>query len=253
MRLAGKVALVTGGTRGIGAAIVRLFSEEGAAVWFCGRRPEPGEELERELREAGREVTFARCDVSREADVSGLVGAVVERHGRLDVVVSNAGIGPSATVERTTLELWREVLDANVTSMFLVAKHAIPALRRSGGGSIVNLGSTYGVVGAAGSTAYAVSKAAAISFSRSLALEVAADRIRVNALCPGATETPMHQEWLAAQPDPEVSRRELLGRHPLGRLSTPAEQAQAALFLASDESQFVTGHALLVDGGYTAI
>jgi NAD(P)-dependent dehydrogenase (short-subunit alcohol dehydrogenase family) len=178
---------------------------------------------------------------------------IMERYGRLDVLVNNAGITVSGTVEDTTLDDWRAVLDANITTMFLVTKYAIPALRRSSAGSIINLGSTYGVVGAAGSAAYAVSKAAAINLARTLALELAGDGIRVNALCPGATATPMNIEWLAAQPDPEQARRALVAKHPIGRMSSPEEQAGAALFLASDDASFVTGHALMADGGYTAI
>jgi NAD(P)-dependent dehydrogenase (short-subunit alcohol dehydrogenase family) len=177
----------------------------------------------------------------------------VERSGRLDIVVNSAGVAPSSRVEDTTLAAWQQVLDVNVSGMFLVTRQSIPHLRRSGGGAIVNVGSTYGVVGAAGSAAYALSKAAAISFSKSLALELAPDRIRVNALCPGATATPLNEEWLQAQADPEEALRLLVRRHPMGRLATAMEQAHGALYLVSDEASFVTGHALLVDGGYTAI
>jgi NAD(P)-dependent dehydrogenase (short-subunit alcohol dehydrogenase family) len=251
-RLGGRVALVTGGTSGIGEAAVRLFAADGARVSFCGRRAEPGRALERELLEAGRDVLFLPCDVSREEEVRKLIGATADRYGRLDVVLSNAGVSPSATVEQTSAEVWREVMDINVTGMFLVAKHAVPVLRRGGGGTIINVGSTYGVRGAAGSAAYAVSKAAAIGLTRTLALEVARDRIRVNALCPGAVATPLHQQWLAQQADPDRAQRDLVARHPWGRISTAEEQARAALFLACDDASFVTGHALLVDGGYTA-
>lgn len=252
-RLDGRVALVTGGTRGIGEAIVRLFVAEGAAVSFCGRRRDVGEALQRDLERAGGASLYVDADVSEEGDVRRLVAATLERFGRLDIVVNNAGITASGPVETLSVDTWRSVMEHNVTSMFLVSRETIPALRAAGGGSIINLGSTYGVVGAAGNSAYGVSKAAAINFSKHLALELAPDRIRVNAICPGATMTPMNLEWADAQADPEAAQRALAARHPIGRLSSPEEQARAALFLASDDSSYVTGTALMVDGGYTAI
>ena len=251
-RLEGRVALVTGGTQGIGAAIVRLFAAAGASVAFCGRRRAGGEALQQELIGLGRDGFFVEADVSREEHARRLVAQTLERFGRLDIVVNNAGITASGPVEHLAVKTWRDVMENNVTSMFLVSREAIPALRKAGGGSIINLGSTYGVVGSAGNSAYGVSKAAAINFSRHLALELAPDHIRVNALCPGAVATPMNREWADAQTDPEGALRELAEKHPIGRISSPEEQARAALFLASDESSFVTGSALMSDGGYTA-
>jgi NAD(P)-dependent dehydrogenase (short-subunit alcohol dehydrogenase family) len=252
-RLSDKVALVSGGTRGIGEAIVRVFAAEGAAVAFSGRRRDVGEALQSELEAGGLVSLYVNADASREEDVKRLVTTTLERFGRLDVVVNNAGITASGPVEHMSVNTWRDVMEHNVTSMFLVSREVIPALRAAGGGSIINLGSTYGVVGAAGSSAYGVSKAAAINFSRHLALELAPDRIRVNALCPGATMTPMNLEWADAQDDPEAAQRALARRHPIGRIASSLEQARAALFLASDDASYVTGHALMVDGGYTAI
>lgn len=250
--LSDRIALVTGGSRGIGEAIVRRFSAAGATVVLCSRSSADGLALAEELTGQGRTVVFTSCDVTSETEVRSMIGMILERYGRLDVLVNNAGITVSGSLEESTLDSWRATLEANITTMFLVTKYAIPALRRSRAGSIINLGSTYGVVGAAGSAAYAVSKAAAISLSKTLALELAADGIRVNALCPGATATPMNTEWLAAQPDPEQALRDLVAKHPIGRMSSPDEQAGAALFLASDDSSFVTGHALMADGGFTA-
>lgn len=252
-RLAGKVALVSGGTRGIGEAIVRVFAAEGASVAYSGRRRDSGEALQRELEAAGLATFYVTADASEEADVKRLVAATLERFGRLDVVVNNAGITASGPVEHMSVDTWRNVMEHNVTSMFLVSREVIPALRAAGGGSIINLGSTYGVVGAAGNSVYGVSKAAAINFSRHLALELAPDGIRVNALCPGATRSPMNLEWAEAQADPAGAQRDLAARHPIGRTSSTEEQARAALFLASSDSSFVTGTALMVDGGYTAI
>jgi NAD(P)-dependent dehydrogenase (short-subunit alcohol dehydrogenase family) len=251
-RLAGRVALVTGGSQGIGAAVVRLFAAEGAAVTFTARGVAGGRALERGLRAQGLRVRFVRADVSREPQVRRLIAGLVAADGRLDIVVNAAGITASGPVEGFTLRDWRSIFDANVAGTFLVCKHAVPHLRASGYGSVVNLGSTYGFIGVPGSSAYAATKAAVISLTRSLALELAPDGVRVNALCPGATATPMNLTWLAAQPDPEGALRLLTAQHPIGRLATPEEQAQAALFLASDAASYVTGTTLLVDGGRTA-
>lgn len=252
MRLTGKVALVTGGNRGIGEAIVRLFADEGAKVVFCSRRTSPSEVIEREEREAGHDVHFVQCDVSKEDQVKQLVDETVARYGQLNIVVNNAGIAPAGTVENTDLSTWQEVIDINVTGTFLVSKYSIPHLRAAGGGSIINLGSTFGVVGAPGSAAYTVTKAAAINFSKSLALELAGDGIRVNALCPTATDTPFLHDWAEETGDHDGTINWLVEHIPLGRLADPMEQARGALFLACDDASFVTGHALLVDGGYTA-
>jgi len=251
MRLEGKIALITGGNRGIGEAMVRLFSAEGAKVVLTGRRAETEEGVAAQLRALGRDVTFLRGDVREEASVAELIAAVLDRHGRLDVVVNNAGIAPASPVEAMDVALWDDLMAVNVRGMFLTSKHAIPALRETKG-CIINLGSTFGVVGAAGSAAYAVTKAAAINFSKSLALELAPDGIRVNAICPGGTDTEFLHEWFESTGDARGTEQWLIDHHPLGRLGTPAEQARAALFLASDEASFITGHALLVDGGYTA-
>jgi NAD(P)-dependent dehydrogenase (short-subunit alcohol dehydrogenase family) len=251
MRLEGKVALITGGNRGIGKAMVRLFSAEGAKVVFAARREDLGKAVEEEVRAAGGDVTFIACDVTDEAAVSDLIAATVETYGRLDIVVNNAGIAPASPIETMDAEVWDELMACNVRSMFLVSKHAIPKLRESRG-CIINLGSTFGTVGAAGSAGYAVTKAAAINFSKSLAVELAGDGIRVNALCPGGTETEFLHEWFDSTGDAEGTEQWLVEHHPLGRLGQPEDQARAALFLASDDASFVTGHSMLVDGGYTA-
>jgi NAD(P)-dependent dehydrogenase (short-subunit alcohol dehydrogenase family) len=251
-RLSGKVVLVTGGARGIGEAITRLFASEGANVHFCGRNEERGTALEAEVRDAGGVASYAKCDVADEQAVKAWVDGVAAAEGRIDAVINNAGIAPAGPLEELSLDTWNEVVSTNVTSMFLVTRASIPHLRAGGGGTIVNLGSTFGVVGANGSAVYAMTKAAAISLSKSMALELAPDGIRVNALCPGGTETPFIKDWFVATGDPDGTRTWLTEHHPMGRLGQPDEQAKAALFLVSDESSFVTGHALLVDGGYTA-
>lgn len=251
MKLENKVALITGGNRGIGEAMVRLFSQEGAEVVFVGRRVELGQKVEAELREEGRDVTFIATDVTDEGNVADLVRRTLDAYGKIDIVVNNAGIAPAAPVEAMDVAVWDQLMACNVRSMFLVSKHAIPALRETKG-CIINLGSTFGTVGAAGSAGYAVTKAAAINFAKSLAVELAPDGIRVNALCPGGTNTEFLHEWFESTGDAAGTEQWLVDHHPLGRLGTPAEQARAALFLASDDASFMTGHAMLVDGGYTA-
>jgi NAD(P)-dependent dehydrogenase (short-subunit alcohol dehydrogenase family) len=251
-RLDGRIALVTGGATGIGAAIVRLFAKEGARVSFCSRSEQPGRDLERELKGEGCEVVFFPCDAAIEAEAKALVKSTVDRYRGIDIVVNNAAVSKLVSVEEMTLDDWQFILSKNLTSMFLVSRESIPVLRRARHPSIINLGSTYAVVGASGSAAYALTKAGAVSFSKTLALELAGDGIRVNALCPGATETRLYHEWLGSQADAEKAKSDLAAKHPLGRIGQPEEMAGAALFLASEEASFVTGHALLVDGGYTA-
>lgn len=252
MRLAGKVAIVTGGSTGIGAAIVRLFAKEGARVAFCSRSEQPGRDLERELKAEGFDVTFTPCDAAIEADAKALVKSTADRYGGIDILVNNAAVSKLVPVEEMSLSDWDLILTKNLTSMFLMSREAIPYLRRSSSPNIINLGSTYALLGAAGNAAYALTKAGAVSFTKTLALELAPDGIRVNALCPGATDTRLYEEWLGQQADAESAKAELFSKHPLGRIGTPDDMARAALFLASEDASFVTGHGLLVDGGYTA-
>jgi NAD(P)-dependent dehydrogenase (short-subunit alcohol dehydrogenase family) len=251
-KLRDRTALVTGGSQGIGEAVVQLFAAEGANVVFCARTETDGRSVEERTRHNGGEVTFIQADVSRESDVARVVQAAVSTSGTLDILVTCAGVTASGPIEDVSVSSWREVFDANVLGTFLVCKHAAPYLRASAHGAVIILGSTYGMIGVPGSSTYAASKAAVISLAKSLALEWATDGVRVNALCPGATETPLHRTWLDAQPDAAAAIRELKALHPLGRISSAEEQARAALFLASDDASFVTGHTLLVDGGFTA-
>jgi NAD(P)-dependent dehydrogenase (short-subunit alcohol dehydrogenase family) len=251
-RLDRRVALITGGATGIGAAIVRLFASEGARVSFCSRSEQPGCDLERDLKNKGYDAVFSQCDAAVETDAKALVNLTRDRYGGIDILVNNAAVSKLVPVEDMSLDDWELILSKNLTSMFLMSRESIPVLRRSQHPCIINLGSTYAVVGSSGSAAYALTKAGAVSFSKTLALELAGDGIRVNALCPGATETRLYYEWLGSQADAEKAKSDLAGKHPLGRIGRPEEMARAALYLASEDASFVTGHALLVDGGYTA-
>jgi NAD(P)-dependent dehydrogenase (short-subunit alcohol dehydrogenase family) len=251
MLLDGKSVIVTGGSVGIGAAIVHLFASEGARVAFSARSKQPGSDVEAALRAEGHDVVFWTYDSSDETQAREFVNRTVDRHGSLDILVNNAAVSHVAKIEKMSLAAWNEVMTNNLTSIFLMCREAIPYLRRSSSANIINLGSTYSFVGAAESGAYAMTKAGAVSLTKTLALELAADGIRVNALCPGATVTALYHKWLNSQPDAAVAKAELDAKFPLGRVGTPEDMANAALYLASDRAGFVTGHSLLVDGGYT--
>jgi NAD(P)-dependent dehydrogenase (short-subunit alcohol dehydrogenase family) len=250
-RLAGKVALITGAAGGIGRATARRFCEEGARVLVVDRVRAPLEELVAELREADAEVECFEADVACEEDCQAMVRRCEERFGGLHVLFNNAGIFPDedGSVTDTSSEVLDRVLAVNVKGVFFGCKHGIPALLRSGGGSIINTASFVALMGAATSqSAYTASKGAVLSLTREIAVEYARKGIRANALCPGPVNTPLLQSLLA---DPGRRARRLV-HIPMGRLAEAEEVAHAVVFLASDESSYVTGTAFLVDGGITA-
>jgi len=248
-RLAGKVALISGGARGIGAATARLFAQEGARV-VVGDVLEPeGRALEAELTGRGGQAAFVSLDVTREGDWERAVAAAVSRFGKLDVLVNNAGIGGAGRVEDTTLEDWHRVMEVNATGVFLGTKAAIPALRRAGGGAIVNISSQLGLVGMDDSSPqYQASKGAVRLLTKHTALQYAKEGIRANSVHPGPIVTPMTEKRRA---DPTIRAR-MVSRIPLGRYGEAEEIAYGVLYLASDESRFVTGSELVIDGGWTA-
>ena len=251
-RLDGKVAIVTGGSSGIGLAVSRLFAEVGARVVIGARREQVGEAAASDIRGAGGDAHFVRTDVSRPEDVERLVGEAERRFGRVDVLVSSAGIMVTGAAPETTVALWRAVIDTNLGGPFWLAKYGIPALRRAGGGSIVIVASELGLVGARETVAYCAAKGGLVNMVRALAVDGAPEGIRVNALCPGPIDTPMLRTWLDAADDPASLERAQLTPVPLGRWGTPEEIARAALFLASDASSFMAGSVLVADGGATA-
>jgi NAD(P)-dependent dehydrogenase (short-subunit alcohol dehydrogenase family) len=252
-RLHGKVALITGGALGIGAACCRRMAEEGCAVAVADVLDQPGEQLAQALAQAGANARYYHCDVASEAGVAATVAAVLADFGRLDVLVNNAGIaGPDKPTHELTEAEWDRVQAVNVKGVFFCTKHAIPALRRAGGGSIINLSSIYGLVGNADIPPYHASKGAVRLMSKTDALIYAADRIRVNSVHPGFIRTPMVEAHLGGQGAELEQRIRAVGElHPLGHMGTVDDIAWAVVYLASEESAFVTGSELVVDGGYT--
>jgi NAD(P)-dependent dehydrogenase (short-subunit alcohol dehydrogenase family) len=246
-RLDGKVCVVTGGASGIGLASARRFAAEGASVVVGDRDAEAGA---RAADEVGG--LYVEVDVTSPEQVTRLFAAAVSAYGGLDVAFNNAGISPPAdnSILTTSLEVWRRVQEVNLTSVYLCCRAAIPLMQARGGGSIINTASFVAVMGAATSQiSYTASKGAVVAMSRELGVQFARERIRVNALCPGPVNTPLLQELFAADPD-KAARR--LVHIPMGRFGETTEIANAALFLASDESSFVTASTFLVDGGISA-
>jgi len=248
-RLDGKVALITGGASGIGRATAERFVREGAAVAIVDIAEASGEALAAKIADAGGEALFIRCDVTKLAECERAVRETVDRWSRLDILFNNAGVTRRESVLGTTEEEWNWVMAVNVTSVFLMSKAAIPVMLEGGGGAIVNTASGWGLVGGKDAVSYCASKGAVVQLTRAMAVDHGPDGIRVNAVCPGDTDTPMlaneaaqlgqtHEQILAESVD-----------RPLCRVGRPEEIADAVLYLASDESSFVTGTTLVVDGG----
>ena len=248
MRLENKVALISGGARGMGAVEAKLFAEEGAKVIIGDILEEEGRKVEAEINEAGGECVFVSLDVSSEEAWQNAVNEAVSRYGKLDILVNNAGIYRAHNVEETTSDEWNQVMGINAKGVFLGTKHAIPAMRDAGGGSIVNISSVAGLVGSRATSAYNASKGAVRLLTKSTAIQYASDGIRANSVHPGTIETPMTEGFLA---DPSM-RQDRMDRTPIGRLGKPEDVAYGALFLASDEASFMTGSELVIDGGRTA-
>jgi NAD(P)-dependent dehydrogenase (short-subunit alcohol dehydrogenase family) len=250
-KLTGRSALVSGGASGIGKAIAQLFLEEGASVVVTDINASGLESAVKELSEHGP-VTGVAGDVRSMADAGRMVAEAVTRHGGLDVLVCNAGITSVMPIEQLTEEEWDAVLTTNVKGMFTLVKHAVPHMIARGGGRIVTLGSEMGIVAVPESPAYNASKGAVIMFTKSIAVDLIRHNIRVNALCPGITRTPLLQAEVDNSIDPERTAAEQASWAPIMRVADPREIAQGALFLASDDSSFAVGSCLVLDGGFTA-
>lgn len=248
-RVANKVAIVTGAGSGIGQGIALLLAREGARVVVANRGEESGRETARLIREQGGEARFQRTDVTREEDCAALVRTTIEAYGGLDILVNNAGIFPRATLEQTTEELWDAIMAVNLKGVFFCCKHAVPAFRARGSGSIINIGSSNTYIGGSNLFAYSVSKGALLTLTRNLARAHGHERIRVNFVNPGWVVTPGEIVVQSREGNDLAWLQEQGARKPLGRLQEPGDAAQAVLYLASEESSQVTGESLNVDGG----
>ena len=252
-RLDGRVAIVTGGTSGIGHASVRLFCQEGAKVVIAARNSERAEAIIREVQEGERgEAVFLPTDITCPEQVETLIKQTMEIYGRVDILYGNAGIFPVGTAPETSVDTWRRCIDVNLSSNFYLAKHGIPALIESGGKAIIFTAGELGIVGKSEGVAYCASKAGLINMTRAIAIDCAPYGIRVNCLAPGPVMTPMLREWFDGAENPEeleeAQKRPVL----MKRWGTPSEIAEVALFLASDASSYMTGSIVVADGGASA-
>ncbi len=249
MRLEGKVAFISGGARGMGETEARLFAENGAKVAIGDVLEAEGRQVAADIAASGGDAMFVPLDVTSDSDWDSAIAATVERYGRLDVLVNNAGISGRGMVEDTPVEDWERVMDVNAKGVFLGTRYAIPEMQKVGGGSIINISSQLGIVGTDNSSPqYQASKGAVRIFTKTTAIQYAADHIRANSVHPGPIVTPMTEE---RRSDPAM-RELMLSRIPLARYGEPIDVAYGVLYLASDESSFVTGSELVIDGGWTA-
>ena len=251
-RLSERVALITGAATGIGRAIAIEFAREGARVAVAGRRSELLSALAAEISNRGGHALAVTCDVTQAEDVERAVNLTAGRFGRLDIVVNCAGVLEPGAAEDTSEAQFDRLMAVNLKGTFLVCRAALSRLRQSGGGSIINLGSVLSLVGMQKRVAYAAAKGGVLQMSRAMALDHARENIRVNCICPAIINTPMIDELASRQSDPQAFRRMRAEQIPMGRLGTPEDVAHLAVFLASDESSWLTGAALPLDGGLTA-
>lgn len=248
-QLENKIAIVTGGTSGIGRAAAVALAAAGAKVVVAGRRESEGAETLKQVRAAGGEGLFVRADVAKETDLVALVQKTLETFGRLDIAFNNAGIESTGPLLEANEAEYRRVFDINVWGVLAAIKHEVPAMLKTGGGSIINTSSIAGHVGMAGASIYAASKFAVEGITKAAALELAKQGIRVNAVAPAAIATDMIDRFVGKEGQ---MRDYLTGLHPIGRLGLPREIADAVVWLASEQASFVTGHSLILDGGFTA-
>ena len=249
MRLEGKVAIITGGARGQGATEARMFAQEGAKVVIGDIRDDLGMQVEAEIRELGGEAIYLHLDVTSADDWQRAIDTAEQQFGKVDVLVNNAAIVLRKDIEETTADDWDNIMEINAKGVFLGTKAVIPAMRRAGGGSIINISSISGLV-SIGPPAYIATKGAVRLFTKSTAIQYASENIRANSIHPGSVDTDMRREGLGSQTTEEIQAR--IDNIPLGRVGTTEDISYGALFLASDESSFMTGSELVIDGGYTA-
>jgi NAD(P)-dependent dehydrogenase (short-subunit alcohol dehydrogenase family) len=249
MKLREKVAIVTGGSKGIGLGCVRVFAKYGCKVVIAARGQEAGKSVAEELTAVGHMALFIPTDVTSAAGMQRMIDMTVERFGRLDCIVNNAGWHPPAmTIDQTSVEDYESLLRLNLVSAFIGCKLAIPHLRKTRG-NIINMSSEVGLIGQAAAPSYVSTKAGQIGLTKALALDLAPDGVRVNAVCPAGVMTPLMQEWANTQYDPTAALKMVDTWHPIGRMATIEEIGEVCAFLASDEASFVTGQAICPDGG----
>lgn len=252
MRLQNKIAVVTGGAQGIGEAVVRKFQAEGAKVSLLDIDELRGQAVAAELGGPEAGVRFIRCDITREDDVARAMAETIASSGGIDILVNNAGVNTYFDATTMTEAEWERVFAVDLKGAWLCAKHALPSMRQRGGGSIVNIASLHAFMTTYGMFPYAAAKSGLVGMTRSLALDFGPEQIRVNAICPGWTRTQLVDEWLQLQPEGQAAEQRVLDQHPLRRMATPAEIANFVSFVASDEASFITGAALVIDGGLSA-
>ena len=251
-RLKDKVAIITGAGAGIGRTSALLFAREGARIVASDIDLERAQATAKDIEKAGGECIAVQADVTSVEEVEAMVKKAIGTFGRVDVLMNCAGIMPIMPVWETSEEVWDQVIDINLKGTFLCCKYAILEMQRTGGGSIVNIASGAGITGVPGLSAYCASKAGVLLLTKSMALDCVKDNIRINCLAPGVIDTDLNRSWLNEEDDPEQALRDLEAVIPIHRMGTPEEVAYCALFLASDESSYVTGHPLVVDGGLIA-
>lgn len=253
-RLSGKTCVITGAARGIGATVARMFSREGAFIVLGDIKDNLGKKVAEEICQDGGQAVYVHCDVTKPEDCKTLIHSAISKFDSLDVLLNNAGTSLNGKVEEFSLEQWDITFNVNVKSVFLCSKYAIPVMRKKGKGVIINMASESGLIGYPMHPAYCSSKAAVINLTRSMAMGHAADGIRVNCICPGIIPTPLYHEFMNALPngEKEVVEKSVVDAHPLG-LGTEEDVAYAAIYLASDESKYMTGSPLIIDGGMTAL
>jgi NAD(P)-dependent dehydrogenase (short-subunit alcohol dehydrogenase family) len=252
MRLENKVAVVTGGAQGIGQAIVEKFVAEGAKVALLDIDEPRGRATTEALGGEAGSVRFTRCDITREVDVSAAIAGSVEAFGRLDILVNNAGVNTYFDATTMTEDEWEKVFAVDLKGAWLCCKHALPHMRDQGAGAIVNIASIHAFMTTYNQFPYAAAKSGLVGMTRSLALDFGKHQIRVNAICPGWVRTQLVDEWLDLQPEGQAAEQRVLDQQPLGRMATPMEIANFVAFVASDEASYMTGAALLIDGGLSA-
>jgi NAD(P)-dependent dehydrogenase (short-subunit alcohol dehydrogenase family) len=252
VELEDRVAIVTGAASGIGRASAIAFAREGARVTVADIDPRAGNETANAIRSEGHEAIFARVDVAQQSAIAEMVDETAQRWGRIDILFNNAGVLLVKTIEQMSAEEWDRVMAVNVKSVFLATKHVVPHMRRNGKGVILNTGSIGSFTGQVGTPVYSASKGAIALLTKSLALDLGRDGIRVNCLCPGITDTPMLREHLGDGEEGEARIRARLSRVPLGKILRPEDVARAAVYLVSDQSEGITGILHVVDGGLIA-